>query len=110
MDAEGIPANIIQHRSSTQFLTEKWLRNSAIAYFELIKANPDTSALLHKDLINAAIADARGRLSSLQGSATFEEFVVEISVGRVVAIQVPTTKACVNPDRWSNCSSGLYNT
>ncbi|KJK78373.1 hypothetical protein H634G_06546 [Metarhizium anisopliae BRIP 53293] len=54
--------------------------NQAIAYFELIKANPDTSALLHKDLINAAIADARGRLSSLQGSATFEEFVVEISM------------------------------
>ncbi|KID98358.1 Aldolase-type TIM barrel, partial [Metarhizium majus ARSEF 297] len=54
--------------------------NQAIAYFELIKANPDTSALLHKDLINAAIADARGLLSSLQGSATFEEFVVEISM------------------------------
>ncbi|KAG8413327.1 hypothetical protein J3458_012902 [Metarhizium acridum] len=50
--------------------------NQAIAYFELSKVNSDTSALFHKDLINAAIADSR--LSSLQGSATFEEFVVEI--------------------------------
>ncbi|KID85540.1 Aldolase-type TIM barrel [Metarhizium guizhouense ARSEF 977] len=65
--------------------------NQAIAYFELIKVNPDTSALLHKDLINAAIADARGRLNSLQGSATFEEFVVEISTNPKLAYSTAST-------------------
>ncbi|RSL91521.1 hypothetical protein BHE90_002500 [Fusarium euwallaceae] len=54
--------------------------NQAIAFFEVSRPLAGQSLLHHESLIAEAIRDAREALKGLQGTATFEEFVVEILV------------------------------
>jgi hypothetical protein len=55
-------------------------KSKAIAFFEVSRPLAGQSLLHHESLIAEAIRDAREALKGLQGSATFEEFVVEILV------------------------------
>jgi|SRR6478752_4121235 hypothetical protein len=52
----------------------------AIAFSEISRPLAGEPLLHHDALIREAIQSARGALKDLQGSATFEEFVVQILV------------------------------
>lgn len=60
-------------------------KSKAIAFFEVSRPLVGQTLLHHESLIADALRDAREALKGLQGTATFEEFVVEILVRRLLA-------------------------
>ncbi|CAM1508590.1 Fc.00g054380.m01.CDS01 [Cosmosporella sp. VM-42] len=70
--------------------------NQAIAYFELSRPVVGKTLLHHEALIKEAIQDARGKLQGIQGSATFEEFVVEILMVKLQLLIIPNVTGYVH--------------
>ncbi|KAH8655966.1 hypothetical protein BGZ61DRAFT_192075 [Ilyonectria robusta] len=70
--------------------------NQAIAFFELTKTVAGQMQLHHASLIKEAVNDARGTLKTLQGSTTFEGFVVEIMMVKLQLATVPNLTGYVH--------------
>jgi transaldolase len=74
--------------------------NQAIAFSEISRPLAGEPLLHHDALVKGAIEKARGTLKEFQGSATFEEFVVQI----LVRNQTLETMHNTDKGRWSNCN------
>ena len=67
-------------RSYSSFLTVVLTFVQAIAFSEISRPLAGEPLLHHDALVKDAIKGAKGPLKELQGSVTFEEFVVQILV------------------------------
>ncbi|WAO93572.1 Transaldolase [Fusarium falciforme] len=70
--------------------------NQAIAFFEVSRPLAGQSLLHHESLIAEAIRDAREALKGLQGTAAFEEFVVEILMVKLQLLTLPNLTGYVH--------------
>ncbi|KAL9571788.1 hypothetical protein ACKAV7_004112 [Fusarium commune] len=70
--------------------------NQAIAFSEILRPLAGEPLLHHDALIKEAIQSARGALKELQGSATFEEFVVQILMVKLQLLIIPNVTGYVH--------------
>ncbi|KAF9768812.1 hypothetical protein IL306_013836 [Fusarium sp. DS 682] len=70
--------------------------NQAIAFSEISRPLAGEPLLHHDALIKEVIQSARGELKEVQGSATFEEFVVQILAVKLQLLIVPNVTGYVH--------------